>query len=145
MWWGTRCPAISKWSMSFEVLDQFENLTSVWKCVEIEPLSASCLKKEMTKNGSLVTLFNTKVIELIRMDLYSRSQRWSFKEEKLCCVYGGIIMELFFWNFKSTIRHPKQVYTLNSCSVCKKFFLENVLHSSIGETLCFSLITQGRI
>ena len=36
-WWGTYCPMI------FTILDPLENLTPVWKCIEIKLPSVSCL------------------------------------------------------------------------------------------------------
>ena len=46
-------------------------------------------------------------------------------------------------SFKTTIWHSIQTDSLNSCNVSMKIFKENVLYSSIGETLCFSMIMQG--
>ena len=42
-WWETCCPTIFRNAMRFKVLYQLEDLTSVWKCVEIELSSVSCL------------------------------------------------------------------------------------------------------
>ena len=44
--------------------------------------------------------------------------------------------------FLTPLKHSMHTYTLNSCNECMKIFQENVLHSSIGETFCFSMITQ---
>ena len=41
--WGTSCQIIFKNAMSFKVFYQLENLTPVWKGVEIELPSGSCL------------------------------------------------------------------------------------------------------
>ena len=38
-----------------------------------------------------------------------------------------------------------QIYTLKSRNVCMEIFPENVSHSVIRYTLCYSMITQGYI
>ena len=45
------------------------------------------------KNG-ILWVFNTKISGLTRLNLHSLPQRQSFMEEKLCYVYGGIILSL---------------------------------------------------
>ena len=40
-WWGTCCLVIFTSTMNFKVLDQLQNLTLVWKCLEIEFPSVS--------------------------------------------------------------------------------------------------------
>ena len=42
-WGGTHCSMIFTIVMSIKVPDHFESFTPVWKCVEIELPSASCL------------------------------------------------------------------------------------------------------
>ena len=51
------------------------------------------------ENRSSMAIFNAKSSGLTRMNLSSLPQRWRFKEEKFCCVYGGINAELFILSF----------------------------------------------
>ena len=43
IWWGINCPSIFTSVICFKILDHLKNLTSVWKCVEMELFSQSCL------------------------------------------------------------------------------------------------------
>ena len=64
---------------------------------------------------------------------------------KLGCVYGTITVILFLPSFKTTLWHSMQTDSLHSCNMSMKIFKENVLLSSVRETLCFSMIMQGHI
>ena len=66
------------------------------------------------KNVSFTTIVSTKGSELTRMNLCSLPQKWSFMEEKSCCVYGGTIVVLFISSSLTTIKYSMQTYTLNS-------------------------------
>ena len=53
-----------------------------------------------------MTMFNAKDSWLMRMNLCSLLQKWSFMKEKLWCVYGRITVVLFilsFLNFSQTL------------------------------------------
>ena len=52
----------------------------------------SRISLQVTKTVSFMMIFNAKGNGLMRMNLYSLIQRQSFMKEKLCCVYGEIIM-----------------------------------------------------
>ena len=58
-----------------------------------------------TKNGYF-RIFRTKDSEMTRRNLCRLLQRRSCLDEKLCCMYGGILIELFILSFKVIIRHP---------------------------------------
>ena len=51
-------------------------------------------------------------------------------------------MLLFNLNFETSVRYLVQIYTPHTFNVCVKLYWKNTRHSSIGETLCFSLITK---
>ena len=73
-------------------------------------------------------MFNIKDSGLTRMNLSRQHQNWSFREERLCWLYGGIIMVLLIRSFK--------VQSDTQCNVCMKVFRENNHHSSIRK-MCF--------
>ena len=52
-------------------------------------------------------------------------ERWSFIEEKLCSMNGGVTTIFFILSFKIAIRHSTQTYTFNSCKVFRKIFKED--------------------
>ena len=90
-----------------------------------------------------MTMFNAKGSGLSRMNFYSLPLKRHFMEGKWCCVYGVRSLQYYsFWVFKLW-SNIMQTYTLNRFNVCIKI-KEIDPHSSIGETLCYSVITQGK-
>ena len=53
-WRGIYCPKLCSSAMIFQILDQFETLIPVWKCVEIELHSLSCLNN-LARTGFIIT------------------------------------------------------------------------------------------
>ena len=57
-WWATRYPTSFTSAVNFKVLDQLENLTPLWKCVETRLPSVPCLNNP--ERLSLVICLHTK-------------------------------------------------------------------------------------
>ena len=68
IWWGTLNSTTFPSAMKFKVLDQLENLTPVWKSINFELPSLSCLND--LKRLSSVICFRTKDLLLHRPRYY---------------------------------------------------------------------------
>ena len=98
----------------------------------------------MMKNRSFMTSFDAKGSRLTKINLCSLSQRWSVKEEKLCCVcIVGSPPYYLFWNFKSLLDCLCRLILSKAVMSVWKSSPKNAPYLSIGEMLCFSMITQG--
>ena len=82
-------------------------------------------------------MINAKGCGLTRMNHHSLPKRQSFMEGKLCCLYGVITMVLLILSF---FFYRIQTFSLNSCKVCNKIYLENAWLSSRGKTYFFMMV-----
>ena len=67
-WWGTCCSTIFTSFMSFKVLDQLENLTPVWKCVEIE-LPSLCSLNNLLRLSFVICLHAKDLLHHLKLHL----------------------------------------------------------------------------